>query len=151
MKLEATVDIAAPAAAVWAKLMDLEAAPAFVPFLERAELLTPAPPALGSRLRFLLNYRGQRVATDAVVTALDPEKRLAAVADVPEVTSSVTVRWDLTPVPAGTRVHQTVEIKFGSTMAQLGARAIMGDVLKDESVRDALGILQTAVEGGAPA
>ena len=51
MRFETSIDIAADPARVWAVVSDLEAWPRRIETVDTVELLTPAPLAVGSRLR----------------------------------------------------------------------------------------------------
>jgi carbon monoxide dehydrogenase subunit G len=146
MKFEGEVVVDAPPRAVWRRLADFESAAELVPFLERVELVGELPPREGSEVLIVASLGGHRVATDATVSTFAPNEALVLEATLPEVRSTVSLGWALTPQGDGTRVHQVVEINFGSTMARLGAQAMLGNMLSNKTIEEALAALKDRIE-----
>jgi uncharacterized membrane protein len=74
MRLEHSIEIAAPVDRVWDLTTDVEAWPDYTPTMDRVERLDDGPIAVGSQARIKQPSQGERVWT---VTALEPRRRFA--------------------------------------------------------------------------
>jgi len=146
MHLESETWIDAPPERVWARVADLAASPGIVPFLERAEPQADGPVAVGARSRLTFARGGQTVEADAVVTELDPPRRLAVRAEVAGLPVHVDVAWALASERGGTRVVQTVDVEARSFLARLAAGSLLGSGRGQHDLEAGLGRLKRAVE-----
>lgn len=74
MRIEHSLEIAAPVARVWELTLDVEAWPDLTPTITRVEWLGDPPIAVGSQARIKQPAQRAKVWT---VTALEPERRFA--------------------------------------------------------------------------
>lgn len=105
MKIQHTLDIAAPPSRVWELTIDVESLPDHTPTMSSVTLLDPAPVAVGSTAR--IKQPGQR-AKVWTVTQVEPNKRFSW-----NTTSSgmvMTASHDLVETPTGTTNTLTVEM-----------------------------------------
>lgn len=79
----ASIRIAAPPPAVIAFIADPANAPRWMKALEVAELITPGPIGLGSRVREVMSAGGRRIEAVCEIVELDPERRGAGFTAVP--------------------------------------------------------------------
>jgi hypothetical protein len=80
---------------------------------------------------------------------MDEPRHLAVRADVPSLAVRVDVGWHLTPERGGTRVRETVDVSFGSLLARLAARSIVGNAMDEDVLADGLATLGRSVEAEA--
>jgi carbon monoxide dehydrogenase subunit G len=146
-KSETWVD--APPAVAWQTLIDLERAPEHVPYLERLQLRDGRDVAAGQRLHMAFDYLGHRFDTDAIVLRLDPEHELALRGERPSLGVVVNAQWLLAEESGGTRVQMTVSLTFHTLLAQLGARALIGDRVAEEALKTSLASFKAQVESEA--
>ena len=152
MDFEHEIFIAAPPEAVWTRVMDLDRASEIMPVLESVELLDGGVYP-GARVRVTVSAMGTRRSSEGRVTVLEPGRRLALEAEIPEVRASVTAEWKIRPEGAGSQVEQRISLKFKSTLARMAAQAMLRDGKADAAARKGLAALKIAVEAeaGAPA
>lgn len=144
MKMDAEVWVDAPPETVWEVMLDLDAAPRFVPLLVSAEPLD-VEPAAGSKVRLTFGGGDRRLTTVATVTRFVPPRLLALAATVEEADADVDIVWQAEPKDGGTLVTQRVEARFRSMLARLAARAFFGQA--ETKQREALDRFKAVVEG----
>ena len=152
MELEHEIVIEAAPEHVWRRLTDLDEAHELVPFIESARLVSGSMEE-GAEAHVTLHYMGMSVDADAIVSACVPHQTLELTSEIPEVRSTATIEWCLHEIAVdpedaseGTRVVQTVKLKFGSTLARLAAGSLLGEFMSDHTAEDGLGRLKAAVE-----
>jgi carbon monoxide dehydrogenase subunit G len=148
VEFEHEILIAAPPDAVWGRLMDLDRASEIMPVLQSVELLDGGVYP-GARVRVTVSAMGTRRAAEGRLTIVEPARRLALEADLPEVKAKVTAGWTITPDAAGSRVVQYIALKFTSQLARMAAKAVLRDDKADVAARQGLQALKDAVETDA--
>lgn len=146
MQFQKHIEIASTPDAVWAHLLDLGAAPAYVPFLAKAAPVGAAQPALGTHARLTFRYAGRELTTEAVITAFDAPKHLAIHTEVSGAGLIVDVVWNLVALPKATRVTETVTLGANGLMARLAVQAMLAQVNAETELEAGLGRLKAAVE-----
>ncbi|MFN2114898.1 MAG: SRPBCC family protein [Anaerolineae bacterium] len=135
--------------AVWRCLVALNDAPAHVPYLERATLVAGPDLSEGDCVHLWFDYLGHEFDGEAVVVDLEPGEALGLRAVRPSLGLVVDARWDLTDAPGGTRVEMTISLTIDSLLAQLGARALIGDKVVQDAIAASLATFSTRVTTGA--
>jgi uncharacterized protein YndB with AHSA1/START domain len=148
-ELRAETVIAAPPARVWAVLTDLRRMPEWSPELVRMVPLRSGGLRVGQQYLGLNRRKAAVWPTRSVVTAVDPERRLAWDTR----SSGATWIYELTPEGAGTRVVQRRPVPGGVTMLSkvfaplfLGGSEEHADEL-EQGMAQTLARLKAAVEG----
>jgi carbon monoxide dehydrogenase subunit G len=149
VEFEHSVHVDAAPEAVWARLTDVKRLGALVPGIESLEL-PEGGLTKGARVAATVRAMGRRETAEAVVTAVDPGRRLALEAEVPQARARAAVEWNITPDGSGSRVTQKIAIKFNSAIARVAAKALLGDALSDETAAKGLAVLKSAVEVDEP-
>lgn len=149
MNLSAEVWIDAPPAAVWARVAQPAAWPMIVPFLTSAELVEPAPLAVGARVRCGFEQGGRQLLSEAEVSECTPPSRLTLHARVPDVQLDVQARLDLAPEGTGTRVRQATELRFDNPFLRAMGEGLVRARNPEAQQQDGLNRLKRAVEGAA--
>lgn len=114
-RVERTVRMAAPAAAIYAFLADPANLPRWQTGVASAERTSPPPTAAGSTARVVVAMMGQRIAADLRVVEAVPDQRLVLATSVSGM--SVVASLDLTDAPdapGSTDVRLASEIKAES-------------------------------------
>lgn len=109
--------------AVWPVLLDLERAPAYVPFLDELRPLD-GPPRVGARVRARFRRGGRVHDVEGRVTAFEPERLLVVEAPIPALDGRAALRYELVPEAGGTRLVLELELRFAHVLAELAARAL---------------------------
>ncbi|WP_327683520.1 SRPBCC family protein [Streptomyces sp. NBC_00467] len=140
--------IAAPPAAVWDALTDLENAPTVLSGVDAVEVLSPGPFGVGTRWRETRRMMGKQATEEIHVTASEPPARYVAEADSQgaHYVSEFLLRAE---GPDATQVRMTFSAEppggFAGLLAKvlgpLGARAVAKAIAKD------LDDVAAAVEG----
>jgi uncharacterized membrane protein len=122
MRVRASVDIARPIDEVFAYVADYANDPAWRAEVRDMRFLSDGPPGVGSRVRETAVLWGRRVVTESVITAHEPNRRVAfeAVAGPFRVSGSRTVE----AVEDGTRLTYELEWRPGSRAGRLIAPAM---------------------------
>ena len=105
MRIQDTLDIAAPPERVWKITIDVEALPEHTPTMTSVTLLDPTPLALGSTVRIKQPAQRAKVWT---VTEFEPDKQFSW--STRSTLIAMTARHDLVETPTGTRNTLTVEL-----------------------------------------
>jgi uncharacterized membrane protein len=123
MRIEHSIEIAAPRARVWALTMDLERWPEITPTITHLERLDDAPLAVGSRVRIKQPGQGARIWT---VTALDPQERFEWSARL--MGTTMTATHQLSEAPGGTTNRLVIDIEghLSALVGRLLRRPILG-------------------------
>jgi hypothetical protein len=82
MRIEASIDIAAPPTAVFAHVADIMNWPKNIDAIEHIEVLTAGPIGMGTRFRETRLMHGRKVRTELAIDAFDPPLRMRMVAQV---------------------------------------------------------------------
>ncbi|MGE0229837.1 MAG: SRPBCC family protein [Dehalococcoidia bacterium] len=106
MRIEHTIDIAAPVDRVWDLTLDVEHWPQLTPTITRVERLDAGPMAIGSQARIKQPAQGTKVWT---VTTLEPRRRFAWATKL--MGNRMTGGHHLTETAAGTTNRLTVDIE----------------------------------------
>ena len=106
MKVEDSIEIAAPVDRVWDLTLDVESWPELTPTITSIRRLDDAPLAIGSSARIKQPAQRERTWT---VTELEPKRRFAWATRAMGVT--MTGGHELSATPGGTRNTLTVEIE----------------------------------------
>lgn len=115
MHVEVTRSAPAPAADVWAAVIDVERWPSWTRSMQRVQLLTEGPLALGSRVQV---KQPRLAATTWVVTELEAGRSFTWRSTSPGITS--TAVHEVTPGPAGTSVLRLALHQEGPLAGVLG-------------------------------
>lgn len=106
MRIEHTIDIAAPAERVWDLTLDVERWPQLTPTITSVERLDAGPMAVGSQARIKQPAQGTKVWT---VTTLEPRRLFAWSTSL--LGNRLTGGHHLSESPAGTRNTLTVDVE----------------------------------------
>lgn len=106
MKIQHTIEIAAPSSRVWEVTVDVEAFPDHTPTMTAVERLDPGPIGVGTRI--LIKQPMQRAKIWTVRT-LEPERTFAWTTT--SLGTTMTATHDLVPTANGTMNTLTVEIE----------------------------------------
>lgn len=106
MRIEHSIEIAAPVERVWALTVDVEAWPEHTPTITRVERLDDGPLTVGSKARIKQPAQAERVWT---VTDLQPRRRFAWATRA--MGTTMTGGHELVQTEVGTRNTLTVEIE----------------------------------------
>lgn len=147
IRITESLTVERPAADVWAVVTDIESHPRWRPALREFSQVSGGPLRVGSSIREVIEWRGRELRLDDVVTALEPERRLAIrggwsaaefeldlVLEPHERATSVTFDWSMrprtlvmrivTPFLHGTMRRATIEELEGlKSYVERGARA----------------------------
>lgn len=128
MRIEHTIDIAAPAERVWELTLDVERWPQLTPTITKVERLDDGPMAIGSQARIKQPAQGARVWT---VNTLEPRRRFIWSTKV--MGSRMTGGHQLTETADGTRNHLTVDIDgpLAPVLGLLLRRPILNAITKE--------------------
>ncbi len=146
MKMTGEVRIAASPAAVWARLMDLGAAPEYVPYLAAAAPMTAGPLAVGSTARLTFRGGNLQAAGTATVTDLQPPQRLAFRIEVPEYHLLMDVTLSVVAEGAGSRVSEQAELRFTSLFMKTMGEGLLRQRDPEAHLRQGLERLRRSVE-----
>jgi hypothetical protein len=117
IRFSTTIDIARPAAAVYAYLANLEHTPEWNWAIASSRRVTPGPVAIGSR--FELTRAAPHQAVEVLeVTRLDPDRRIEVVGDL--ASFPVHLTYELAPSPHGTTVSNSVEMEPRGPLRHVG-------------------------------
>ncbi len=105
MRIEHSIDIAAPVERVWDLTVDVESWPEFTPTITRVQRLDAGQLTIGSKARIKQPAQGERTWT---VTTLEPKQRFAWATKFMGLT--MTGGHQLTPTATGMRNTLSVEI-----------------------------------------
>jgi uncharacterized membrane protein len=141
MHFEVTRPAPAPAAAVWSAMVDVERWPMWTRSMQRVELLTEGPLALGSRVQ----VKQPRLAgTTWVVTELDPGRSFTWRSVSPGITS--TAVHEVTPGPAGTSSIRLSLDQVGPLAGVLGV--VFSGLIRRYVQMEADGLASAAADPG---
>jgi hypothetical protein len=138
--------VAAPPAAVFAVVADVERLPARIPEIKRVELLPPGPVGVGTKIKETRTMFGKEATETFEVVVFAPPGRLTLVA----VSCGAEFRCEyrFTPDGAGTRLELEIRLRpltlFARLMAPVGW--LLRGVMKRAISRD-LDALAKAAEG----
>lgn len=135
-----------PLDTVWTRVHDLRSAPEYIPFLDQAESVEPGGLALGSHVRFTFRRGSQTLRSEAVVTAYEPQQRIALRGQVPGVNATVDVDWQFLAERGGTRWGQELTITFGSRLAEMAGKAIIGTMLNEARILEGMELVKSDLE-----
>lgn len=112
MNLRDHVDVGQSPEAVWRVLEDPSNLPAWNPNVQRVGPITWGAPAKGFRYRATYVLRGNANELDAEIEEFLPPVRLAVRLSGGRMPKDAFARevYDLTPIPGGTRLVQTIEL-----------------------------------------
>lgn len=96
-----------------------------------------------------LDYIGHEFDAEAVVVDLVPEEALALRGERASLGVVVNARWQMADDPGGALVQMSVNLTFHTMLAQLGARALIGDRVAREALASSLARFKARVESGA--
>ena len=137
--------VAAPPAVVFAVLTDVANLPAAIPGITKAELLTPGPIGVGSRVAETRTMFGRPATETFEVVAFDPPTRFTMTA----VSCGVEYRCEhtITPDGAGSRLELAMAMTPRTTFAKLMSplAKLMGGTMKKMIAKD-LASLAAAAE-----
>ena len=123
MRIEHTIEIAAPVQRVWELTLDVEAWPRHTPTITRIELLSKPPLAIGSRAR--IKQPGQR-AKVWTVTELDPERSFVWATRSVGMTMTGSHRMEAN----GSGTTQTLVVDIEGVLGAIVGRLFRGMILK---------------------
>lgn len=110
IKDEVTIDVAAPPERVWSLISDVTRMGEWSPICTRCEWLGGSTgPKVGARFSGQSVQRGARLSRESVVTASEPGREFAFHTIF---RGKVSTRWkyNLEPIPQGTRVTESYEV-----------------------------------------
>ncbi|MDE3120022.1 MAG: SRPBCC family protein [Nitrospirota bacterium] len=112
MNLRDQVDIGCSPEKIWLVLEDPNNLPAWNPNVQRVGPITWGTPAKGFRYRATYVLRGKANEMDAEIEEFQPPVRLAVRLSGGRMPKGAFARevYDLTPIPGGTRLVQTIEL-----------------------------------------
>ncbi|MFM8551683.1 MAG: SRPBCC family protein [Nitrospiraceae bacterium] len=112
MNLRDHVDVGRPPETVWRFLEDPNNLPAWNPNVQRVAPVTWGAPAKGFRYRATYVLRGKANEMEAEIEEFQPPVRLAVCLSGGRMPKNAFARevYDLTPIPGGTRLVQTIEL-----------------------------------------
>lgn len=135
MKLNHAIEIAKPAADVFAFVADHEHMPEWISTLESSTPNSPGPLVLHSEFKQEHQERGKRIHFDGKVTEYQASEKLTLVLSNDDATVSTT--YTFTATADNTQFEQTTEVKLHNMMLRMMAGAFEGAV-RDRMAADFL-------------
>ena len=143
--VRSSVLIAAPAATVWAVVMDPQRFPEWVTIHREVRGVSPGPPREGSRMEQILHLRGADIRVRWLLVKCNPPWRARWEGRGPA-RSQAHIEYRLTATAEGTRFDYQNELR--APLGALGAfasRAVLGAVAQREADRS-LAALRALIE-----
>lgn len=138
-----SIVIRRPLADVFDYMNDIDRESEWQPQLREAEQIPPGPVAVGSRRRYVSEFLGKRLENVYVVTAFEPNRRVACETTKDSIMSATTdIRWEETD--GGTRVTMSLEGKASGPLRFIPAPLI--EATFEKEVRSALARLKERLE-----
>ncbi|HEX4896803.1 MAG TPA: SRPBCC family protein [Candidatus Limnocylindrales bacterium] len=143
IRFENTIDIGDDRARVFAYLADIEHTPEWNWAIASSQKLTPGPVEVGTRFR-LERTAPQRSVEELEVTSLQPGDRLEVAGRLGPFDARIS--YELSDVPSGTRIVNSVELKPTTSLGFLGG--LVGGRIRS-AVAENLTALKGVLEGDA--
>lgn len=125
MRIEHSIEIAAPVERVWELTVDVERLPELTPTMTRVERLDDGPLVAGSRVRIEQPRQRPRIWS---VTTLEPKERFEWATRA--LGSTMTGGHEMSPTATGTRNTLSVELEgpFGGLFGRLLRRPLLAAI-----------------------
>jgi carbon monoxide dehydrogenase subunit G len=125
-------DVAAPVDAVWAVITDLEASAARISAIDKVEVLTDGPFAVGTRWRETRTMFGKQATEEMSVSAIDPGRSYTVVADSHG--AHYESAFIVEPTDAGSRLTMTFDGQATSAVGKVMS-ALTGWIFKGATTK----------------
>jgi len=117
IRSEETIEIGRPPADVFRFLDDESNTPKWNPRAVEVKRTSPGEKSVGTRLHYVYRDPGRQGEMDGEVTGYEKDRKLAM--KFSDRMMDVSVVFELSPAPSGTRVHHFVEIEMKSLIGRL--------------------------------
>ncbi len=151
MKIQYLIDIQAPPAVVFGWLDDSEKLKIWMPSIVEDEVIDAVEGRVGSQFRQVILENGERIESKGTVTGYVQDERLAI--RLENKGFELDVDYHLEPIPGGTRLTQTVDIRFLGMMKRVSwLISLVGRKSATGQLKETLTRLKKCCEneGGAP-